>query len=826
YDLRQDSLYVVAQIPVFTGFEDGLLGIAADPHYAENHWIYMIYSPPGTEAKQHVSRFVFENRKLDMDSEKVLLEIRTQRDQCCHSGGSLEFGPDGLLYISTGDDTNPFASNGFAPIDERPGRKPWDAQRSSANTNDLRGKILRIKPEADGTYSIPEGNLFPPGTPNTRPEIYVMGCRNPFRISIDQKTNFLYWGDVGPDAGKDGENRGPKGYDELNQARHAGFWGWPYTRGDNKAYFDYDFATQTSGERFKPEQLINDSPNNTGLKELPPAQKSFIWYSYDRSEEFPWTATGGKNPMAGPVYYSELFEGVKNRFPDYFNGKLFFYEWMRDWIFIITMDENHNFVKAEPFMQHSSFANPMDMVFGKDGNLYLLEYGEKWFSQNLDARLNKIEYVSGNRAPIARITSDVQVGPAPLTVQFSAAASEDFDQEPLTYSWAFTSAKEQSTALSPSFTFEKEGIYKVQLRVKDPSGQQDVATQEIMVGNSPPEVRIELANANPYYWDNRPLNYKVVVEDAEDGSTEAGTIDMERLKVTLTYIPEGEDLVSAALGHQQQSIPKGKTLIEGSDCKACHALDKKVNGPSYQDIAAKYSLTDTAFLVSKIIQGGSGVWGDNMMSAHPQLSRADVHQMVSYILQLNQAPATAHLLPAAGTIRLTDHIGKESTGKYVLLASYRDKGKGDIASLSAQQIVELKYPRLEAEEAAERSEDTNVFTAANSSLLGNLKDGDYFMFDSLLLDQLQAVELRLFFRRNAHYKGKVEVRLDRPDGPLLGHTQWTYQGSSPAQKTYRIPLKSNSGRHRVYFVFRSLGGADQPGANADYVYLKYRTPNL
>ena len=94
-------------------------------------------------------------------------------------------------------------------MDERPGRSPWDSQKSAANPNDLRGKIYRIHPEADGTYTIPKGNLFPPGTPGTRPEVYVMGNRNPFRISIDQKTGYLYWGEVGPDAVENQRNPWP-----------------------------------------------------------------------------------------------------------------------------------------------------------------------------------------------------------------------------------------------------------------------------------------------------------------------------------------------------------------------------------------------------------------------------------------------------------------------------------------------------------------------------------------------------------------------------------------------------------------------------------------
>src|SRR5690606_13324390 len=128
-------------------------------------------------------------------------------------------------------------NHGFAPLDGRPGFEQYDARRSSGNSNDLRGKILRYKVLPDGTYDIPDGNLFVEGQEITRPVIFVMGNRNPYRISVDQKTNFLYWGEVGPDANNDSlATRGPRGYDEVNQAREAGFFGWPLFVGNNYPY--------------------------------------------------------------------------------------------------------------------------------------------------------------------------------------------------------------------------------------------------------------------------------------------------------------------------------------------------------------------------------------------------------------------------------------------------------------------------------------------------------------------------------------------------------------------------------------------------------------
>ena len=83
------------------------------------------------------------------------------------------------------------------------------------------GKILRIKPQPDGSYTIPDGNLFPKGEAQTRPEIFVMGDRNPFRISVDKQSAFVYWGEVGPDSNDPDSLRGPSAQDEINQARKS-----------------------------------------------------------------------------------------------------------------------------------------------------------------------------------------------------------------------------------------------------------------------------------------------------------------------------------------------------------------------------------------------------------------------------------------------------------------------------------------------------------------------------------------------------------------------------------------------------------------------------
>lgn len=408
WDPKTRSSSTLGAVLVSTELEDGLLGITLDPAFDRNGWLYLFYAEPQTHyddagrkvGTNRVSRFTVDGDALDLTSEKVLLRIHTQRDQCCHSGGSLAFDGHGNLFASVGDNTHPGESDGYSPLDERPERGPWNAQKSASNANDLRGKILRIHPEPDGSVTIPAGNLFPPGTPGTRPEIYVMGNRNPFRISVDARTGYLYWGEVGPDAGEPNPARGPAGFDEINQARAAGNFGWPYFSGDNKPYRAYDFASRMSGEPFDPAHPVNPSLLNTGLRVLPPAQPAFLWYPYGQSTRFPVVnGGGGRTAMAGPVYYFDPKLASPARLPEEYDHTLFIYEWSRNWIIAVHLDAQNNIavgadgkLRMERFCPEMTFKRPMDIELGPDGCLYVLENGTAWLG-NRDTQIVRLEYV-------------------------------------------------------------------------------------------------------------------------------------------------------------------------------------------------------------------------------------------------------------------------------------------------------------------------------------------------------------------------------------------------------------------------------------------------
>ncbi|HEX5540381.1 MAG TPA: ThuA domain-containing protein [Micromonospora sp.] len=534
---------LAARIPVYNHDEDGLQGIGVDPDFANNNFVYLYYAPllntpdgdapnDGTAADfapfegiNRLSRFALVDDTLDLTSEKAILEVEADRGICCHAGGDIAFDADGNLYLSTGDDSNPFASSGYTPIDERPTRNPaYDAQRASANTNDLRGKVLRIKVKSDGSYDIPEGNLFPPGTAGTRPEIYAMGFRNPFRFTVDQQTGWLYLGEYGPDAGAADPNRGPGGMVEFNQIRGAGNFGWPYCVGPNLAYNRYDFATGTSGPKFDCAALKNNSPRNTGLVDLPPAQPAWITYDGGSIPEF---GNGSESPMGGPVYRydPDLKSGTK--FPEYFDGTFFAAEWDRSWIKNIVMDEAGQPLAINPFPEQ--IRRPMDIEFGPDGSLYVLDYGSGYFGGAPDSALYRIDYVKGQRSPIAVVNANPTSGTVPLTVHFSSEGSRDPDPgDSFTYAWDFNGdGTIDSTEPSASYTYAVEGEFTARLTLTDTFGNAGTATVQITVGNTAPVVKFDTPPDGGLFDFGDQVPFAVSVTDPEDGEIDCGRVQID-----------------------------------------------------------------------------------------------------------------------------------------------------------------------------------------------------------------------------------------------------------------------------------------------------------
>ena len=173
---------------VSSGSEQGLLGLAFHPSYATNGLLYVYYT--ATDFALVVARYRVSatNRNLaDPTSAQVLLRI-PHPTNTNHNGGMLAFGPDGMLYVGTGD-----------------GGGAGDTPNNAQNLGSLLGKLLRIDVNTSSqtlAYGIPAGNPFV-GTSGARGEIWALGLRNPWRFSFDRANGNLWTGDVGQGAAEE-----------------------------------------------------------------------------------------------------------------------------------------------------------------------------------------------------------------------------------------------------------------------------------------------------------------------------------------------------------------------------------------------------------------------------------------------------------------------------------------------------------------------------------------------------------------------------------------------------------------------------------------------
>ena len=567
HDPRTGLNTFAARLPVYEHDEEGLQSIAIDPDFRRNRWVYLYYSPvlrtplddpatpglnegdaPGTGTSAdfapfrgvlRLSRFKYRDARIIRGSEQRIIDVPVNRGICCHVGGHIDFDGDGNLLLSTGDDTFPFSSGGYTPIEERLEFNPaFDAQRSSSNTNDLRGKLLRIRPRSRlGGYTIPDGNLFPVGTARTRPEIYAMGLRNPFRFAVDRRTNDVFMADYSPDALVADPLRGPPGYGKWTVIRRPGNYGWPYCATAELPYVDYDFATSESGSAFNCDHPVNDSPRNSGLSELPPVVQPGVWYTYGPSSEFPDLGYGGIGPMAGPAYDADAVRSSRRRWPVHYDGAPLFYEWTRDYVRAFRVGEGGGVTGIEPVLSSLVLDNPMDLEFGPDGALYVLEYGDGFNNENPEAQLSRVDYVRGGRTPIPAATAQPSQGEPPLRIRFSGAGSIDPDGDRLRYEWHFDDdGRVDSRLRNPVHTFRRRGVFEVTLRVVDPSGRSAATSVQVQVGVTPPLVSLQVdPPAGEPFRFGQTVSYQLTIDD--------GPRPIECQRASVTY----------SLGHDEHA---------------------------------------------------------------------------------------------------------------------------------------------------------------------------------------------------------------------------------------------------------------------------------
>ena len=360
YDPQTKQVTVAGQLPTTdpTNIEHGLLGIEVDPNFHRGEpYLYVFYTVPEAYVNT-LSRFTVTNGTLDMTSEKVLLRVPTE-PHCCHQAGDLEWGPNGTLFVSTGDT----GESGTKPEDEishlrirtfRDRNKlkdhHWsrlvDSERTSQSLQELRGKVLRVN--KDG--SIPKDNPFY-GKPGVRWEIFAYGLRNPYRIKWDDEAKRLFIGIVGPDE--------QVTYDWYDIARGGENFGWP----------------RVNGRLFY----------NEWTPQMIPAYVPSAWeYTY---------AGGSRSAGGGPFYRST----GKYAFPQ-LQGKQLMFDWSRKWLKYgevvngtfesdtvadVRAQKRQFRIPAKRLADIKTFdmlttTSPISMEVGPDGCVYVAEFAGFW----------------------------------------------------------------------------------------------------------------------------------------------------------------------------------------------------------------------------------------------------------------------------------------------------------------------------------------------------------------------------------------------------------------------------------------------------------------
>ena len=174
--------------------------------------------------------------------------------------------------------------------------------------------------------------------------------------------------------------------------------------------------------------------------------------------------------------------------------------------------------KVNPFLPNIPFLAPIDSKFGPDGSMYVLDWGGGFGRDNPDSGLYRVDYISGSRSPVARATAEPDSGQTPLEVAFDASGSTDPEDEALTYEWDFDGDGDtDAEGVTAVHTYTTDGVFNARLTVTDPAGKSGTTTVPITVGNTRPDVELDMPPHGSFFDFGDTVSWEVEVTDAEEG---------------------------------------------------------------------------------------------------------------------------------------------------------------------------------------------------------------------------------------------------------------------------------------------------------------------
>ena len=533
----QPDVFADLRTQVHNFWDRGLLGLALDPDFPASPYVYVLYthdaaiggaaprwgtagatsdgcpSPPGATAdgcvvSGRLSRLTAAGNSMT-GTERVLIEDWCQQYPS-HSVGSLDFGPDGALYVSGGDGASfnfvDYGQDGspLNPCGDPPGGvgatlTPPTAEGGALRSQDLRtlgdptsldGALLRVDP-ATGA-ALPDNPAPPSADPNTR-RIVAYGMRNPFRFAVRPGTGEVWIGDVGWNT-----------WEEINriQSPTAGVTnlGWPCYEGAGRQG-GYDSANLSICE--------NLYAAGAGAVQAP----LFAW-NHGSLVVPNETCPSGSSSAAGIA-----FAPPNGSYPDEYDGALFFADYSRDCIWAMLPGASGLPDPARIRTFAAGAANPVGLQIGPGGDLFYPDFD--------GGTIRRVTFTAANQPPTAVATGSPTTGPAPLTVAFDGSGSSDPDAtDTLSYDWDLDGdgQYDDATAVAASYTYTSQGTYAASLRVTDNHGASATAAVTINVGNTAPNATITAPAAATTWKVGDLIQFAGGATDAQDGPLPASAL--------------------------------------------------------------------------------------------------------------------------------------------------------------------------------------------------------------------------------------------------------------------------------------------------------------
>jgi uncharacterized protein (TIGR03437 family) len=584
--------------------ERGLLGIAVDPDFNTNQWIYVFYTHPGNGGCgtgstagpwNRVSRFTFNGANtIDPATELVLLDgIWSYGGN--HNAGDLAIGGDGMLYVSTGDGGTDYGGSGSA-----------GANDAARERHHLLGKIVRIT--RDG--GVPGGNPFSganTGRCNTGAlpagqvcqEIYAWGLRNPFRIAFNPNagnTEF-YINDVGQGA-----------WEEIDVGQAGADYGWNVREG---------FCVNGSTTQCPP-----TNPTPAGMTEP--------LYAYRHGSTLPGTQTSGCRSITGGAFVPN------GAWPAEYDNTYLFADYVCGAIFALR--RNGSTVTVSDFVRNLGNSSAVHLRFGPFGDSQALYYTT--YAGGGQVR-RVASATSTNQPPTAVISANPTSGATPLQVTFSAAGSGDPNAgDTLTYFWNFgDSTPEQSTTnLTIVHTYNVAGLYTATLRARDAAGAfSQPVTLQIAAGNQPPTVTMTSPASGFTYAVGTLVTLSANAIDPEQGALAPGALSW---RVILHHDDHTHPYLGPLAGNNlsfQAPAPEDlfaatnsflEVVVEATDAAGAKAAASRNIQPRKVNLSFQTDPQELNVLVNnESIAGGSTVvsWENYLLSVSaPSQTRNDV----------------------------------------------------------------------------------------------------------------------------------------------------------------------------------------------------------